>query len=87
MSLLIPDPPTLFLNCRLIDGYGGEPVGQRIEVIRPAPGDSDVAASHGSGKRVGARLDAIGHDRVLGAGERGHALDPNGVRELPISTT
>jgi len=26
VSLLIPDPPTLFLNCRLIDGYGGEPV-------------------------------------------------------------
>ena len=26
MSLLIPDPPTLFLNCRLIDGHGGEPV-------------------------------------------------------------
>ena len=26
MSLLIPDPPTLFLNCRLIDGNGGEPI-------------------------------------------------------------
>ena len=26
MSLLIPDPPTLFLDCRLIDGHGGEPV-------------------------------------------------------------
>ena len=26
MSLLIPDAPTLLLNCRLIDGHGGEPV-------------------------------------------------------------
>ena len=26
MSLLIADPPTLFLNCRLIDGNGGEPI-------------------------------------------------------------
>ena len=26
VSLLIPDAPTLLLNCRLIDGHGGEPV-------------------------------------------------------------
>ena len=26
MSLLVPDVPTLFTNCRLIDGNGGEPV-------------------------------------------------------------
>ena len=26
MSLLIPDAPTLLTGCRLIDGYGSEPV-------------------------------------------------------------
>ena len=26
MTLLVPDAPTLFLNARLIDGFGGTPV-------------------------------------------------------------
>ena len=45
MSLLIPDAPTLFVNARLIDGEGGEPVedaavkveGKRITAVGRTP--------------------------------------------------
>ena len=46
-----------------------------LEVLRPAALDPQLPARGGDRDRVRARLEVIGHDRVLGAAELCDAVD------------
>ena len=85
MSLLIPDTPTLFVNARLIDGEGGEPVenaavkveGKRITAIGRTP---DFGDSPNGNLRV---VDLAGKTLMPGLIEGHFHISFWGVRELP----
>jgi imidazolonepropionase-like amidohydrolase len=85
MSLLIPDTPTLFLNARLIDGNGGEPVenaavkveGNRITTVGKT---ADFGESPNGNMRV---LDLGGKTLMPGLVEGHFHISFWGVRELP----
>ena len=47
-------------------------------MVRIAPGDGEVAAGDGARYQEGARLDAVGDNRVLGTTESIHTLDTDG---------
>jgi imidazolonepropionase-like amidohydrolase len=84
MSLLIPDPPTLFLNCRLIDGEGGEPVENaavRVEgnLITAVGRTDDFGANPNGNQRV---VDLGGKTLMPGLIEGHFHISFWGVREL-----
>ena len=84
MSLLIPDPPTLFLNCRLIDGHGGEPVENaavRVEgnLITAVGRTDDFGANPNGNQRV---VDLGGKTLMPGLIEGHFHISFWGVREL-----
>ena len=53
----------------------GHHVQRRLQDVGARAGERHVAAGHRHGHRIGARLYAVGHDRMMRAMERGHALD------------
>jgi imidazolonepropionase-like amidohydrolase len=85
VSLLIPDAPTLFLNARLIDGNGGEPVenaavmveGTTITRVGLTP---DFGESPNGNMRV---VDLEGKTLMPGLIEGHFHISFWGVRELP----
>ena len=85
MSLLIPDTPTLFLNARLIDGEGGEPVenaavkveGNLITAVGRTP---DFGENPNGNLRV---VDLEGKTLMPGLIEGHFHISFWGVRELP----
>jgi imidazolonepropionase-like amidohydrolase len=85
MSLLIPDAPTLFVNARLIDGEGGEPVenaavkveGKHIVRVGRTP---DFGESPNGDQRV---VDLQGKTLMPGLVEGHFHISFWGVRELP----
>jgi imidazolonepropionase-like amidohydrolase len=84
MSLLIPDPPTLFLNCRLLDGNGGEPVENaavRVEnnLITAVGRTDDFGANPNGNQRV---VDLGGKTLMPGLIEGHFHISFWGVREL-----
>src|SRR5205085_10424169 len=50
-------------------------VDARVEDVRAGAGDADVAARRRDGAQERGRFDAVGNDRVLGAGQALDALD------------
>ena len=85
MSLLIPDPPTLFLNCRLIDGYGGEPVENAAvkaegNLITAVGRTEDFGENPNGNMRV---VDLGGKTLMPGLIEGHFHISFWGVRELP----
>ena len=85
MTLLIPDAPTLYLNARLIDGHGGEPVddaavlveGNKISKVGKT---ADFGESPNGNMRV---LDLGGKTLMPGLIEGHFHISFWGVRELP----
>lgn len=85
MSLLIPDTPTLFLNARLVDGHGGDPVPDgcvQIEgtTITRVGRRADFAESPNGNFRV---VDLEGRTLMPGLVEGHFHCSFWGVRELP----
>ncbi len=84
MSLLIPDPPTLFRNCRLIDGHGGKPVENaavKVEgnMITAVGRSQDFGESPNGNMRV---VDLEGKTLMPGLIEGHFHISFWGVREL-----
>jgi imidazolonepropionase-like amidohydrolase len=85
VSLLIPDPPTLFLNCRLIDGHGGEPIENaavKVEgnLITAVGRTQDFGENPNGNMRV---VDLEGKTLMPGLIEGHFHISFWGVRELP----
>lgn len=85
MTLLIPDAPTLYLNARLIDGHGGDPVdGAAVLVegtkIAKVGKTADFGESPNGNMRV---LDLDGKTLMPGLIEGHFHISFWGVRELP----
>lgn len=85
MTLLIPDAPTLFLNARLIDGHGGDPVDDAAVLVEGTKiakvgRTADFGESPNGNMRV---LDLGGKTLMPGLIEGHFHISFWGVRELP----
>lgn len=85
MSLLVRDAPTLFLNARLIDGHGGEPVDDAAVLVEGNQ-ITRVGRTHDFGESPNGNmrvLDLAGKTLMPGLVEGHFHISFWGVRELP----